>query len=90
MRNVKKFAEWKPEIDLLMEVLGVLYCGEPMTCHEIASDIETHHQCRFDSAEFYVAIQRLRSLGYKVIEHHIPDGVSLYTQYELVTPEGAA
>lgn len=86
MSNIKKFAEWQHEIDLPMEVLGVLYCGEPMTCHEIASDIETHHQRRFGSAEFYVAIQRLRSLGYEIIEHGSPSGV----RYELVTPEGAA
>lgn len=76
----------RPELDLPMEVLGVLYRQAEPTLGEIAHDIEIHHQRRFDAASIESAIGSLRVFGYEVHEHEDPDGV----RYELVQPGGAA
>ncbi|MDL4862957.1 hypothetical protein NPJ88_011480 [Halomonas elongata] len=76
----------RPEIDLPMEVLGVLYRQAEPTLGEIAHDIEVHHQRRFDAVELVDAIHRLLQLGYLIEAHDDADGV----RYELVQPEGAA
>ncbi|WP_277810663.1 hypothetical protein [Chromohalobacter canadensis] len=84
MTNVTQFPA--REFDLPMEVLGVLMRQAEPTVHEIAHDIAMNHKYQMDSADFAVALNRLRDLGYEILEHDDPDGV----RYELVQPEGAA
>ncbi|MDT8894208.1 hypothetical protein RSO41_06030 [Halomonas sp. I1] len=74
------------QVDLPMEILGTLYYSEPLTMHEIAHAIEMSTGCRADSAAFAAAIERLRELGWTIMEHAEPDGV----RYELVIQGGAA
>ena len=73
-------------VDLPMEILGTLYYSEPMSAYEIAHDIEQSTGHRADSAAFAAAIQRLRDLGYTILEHAEPDGV----RYELIVGGTAA
>jgi hypothetical protein len=73
-------------IDLPMEIVGTLYYSEPLTMHEIAHAIEQSTGHRVDSAAFASAIDRLRELGWTILEHAEPDGV----RYELVMTGGAA
>ncbi|WP_275288845.1 hypothetical protein [Halomonas elongata] len=86
MTNVTRIHPLHPGLNLRNEVYGVLCCGEAMTCHEIAAEIERYSGQRIDSAHFAAAINRLRRMGYTIIEHDDPDGV----RYELVQPGGAA
>ncbi|WBF19235.1 hypothetical protein [Halomonas elongata] len=74
------------ELDLPMEVLGVLYRQAEPTVHEIAHDIEMHHGYRMDGPAFIAALQHLRRLGHTIHEHDDPDGV----RYEVVTGGSAA
>ncbi|MBW5801162.1 hypothetical protein [Halomonas elongata] len=76
----------RTELDLPMEVLGVLMRQAEPTVGEIAHDIEVHHQRRFDAANIENAIGWLQVFGYEIHEHDDPDGV----RYELVTQGGAA
>lgn len=85
MSKVTKFPQ-RPEFDLPMEVLGVLMRQAEPTVHEIAHDIEMATGHRMDSATFVAALQRLRELGYEILEHDDPDGV----RYELVQGGNAA
>ena len=75
-----------PDIDLPMEVLGILQRCDEATLHEIAADIEAHHGYSMDSAAFETALHRLLMLGYRIVEHRDPDAV----RYALITPGGAA
>lgn len=84
MTNVTQFPA--REFDLPMEVLGVLMRQAEPTVHEIAHDIAMNHRYQMDSAAFAAALQRLRDLGYEILEHDDPDGV----RYELVQGGGAA
>ena len=72
------------ELDLPMEVLGVLRRQAEPTVHEIAHDIAMNHRYQMDSAAFAVALKRLRDLGYVIREHPDVDGV----RYELVQENG--
>lgn len=84
MNNVTRFP--RREIDLPMEVLGVLKRQAEPSIGEMAHDIEMRHQRRFDASDYEQAIERLRALGYDVLEYQDVD----VTRYSLVTPKGAA
>lgn len=84
MTNVTQFPA--RELDLPMEVLGVLMRQAEPTVHEIAHDIAMSHKYQLDSAAFVAALNRLRELGYEILEHDDLDGV----RYELVQGGNAA
>lgn len=84
MTNVTQFPA--RELDLPMEVLGVLMRQAEPTAGEIAHDIAMNHHYQMGSAAFAVALKRLRDLGYVIHEHPDVDGV----RYELVQGGSAA
>lgn len=74
------------EIDLPMEVLGVLKRQAEPSISEIAHDIEMRVGQQFERADYERAIERLEALGWEIIDYPDVD----VTRYSLVEPEGAA